>query len=276
MDGKEIIVKSLEVGYDEHIIVRGMDLRLKPGGVTTLIGPNGCGKSTLLKAMTRILKCRGGAILLEGKEIRKMPTKELAQKISILSQHQITPDDITVQDLVSYGRMPYQKWYQGESQEDVEIVRWAMEAASVAHMADRKVRSLSGGERQRAWIATALAQKPRFLFLDEPTTYLDIAHQMEIMQLIQTLKAQLDISIIMVLHDIGQAMEVSDQVVVMKDGRKVASGDPQTVITEALIEQVYAVKCRLVPLPGRRCPTIIYESLTGREASAGPGGNCAG
>ena len=176
MDGKEIIVKSLEVGYDEHIIVRGMDLRLKPGGVTTLIGPNGCGKSTLLKAMTRILKCRGGSILLEGKEIRKMPTKELAQKISILSQHQITPDDITVQDLVSYGRMPYQKWYQGESQEDVEIVRWAMEAASVAHMADRKVRSLSGGERQRAWIATALAQKPRFLFLDEPTTYLDIAH----------------------------------------------------------------------------------------------------
>ena len=222
------------------------------------------------------MKCRGGSILLEGKEIRKMPTKELAQKISILSQHQITPDDITVQDLVSYGRMPYQKWYQGESQEDVEIVRWAMEAASVAHMADRKVRSLSGGERQRAWIATALAQKPRFLFLDEPTTYLDIAHQMEIMQLIQTLKAQLDISIIMVLHDIGQAMEVSDQVVVMKDGRKVASGDPQTVITEALIEQVYAVKCRLVPLPGRRCPTIIYESLTGREASAGPGGNYAG
>ena len=114
------------------------------------------------------------------------------------------------------------------------------------------------------------------MFLDEPTTYLDIAHQMEIMQLIQTLKAQLDISIIMVLHDIGQAMEVSDQVVVMKDGRKVASGDPQTVITEALIEQVYAVKCRLVPLPGRRCPTIIYESLTGREASAGPGGNYAG
>ena len=147
-----------------------MDLRLKPGGVTTLIGPNGCGKSTLLKAMTRILKCRGGSILLEGKEIRKMPTKELAQKISILSQHQITPDDITVQDLVSYGRMPYQKWYQGESREDVEIVRWAMEAASVAHMADRQSaqpfrRRAAARGSPRRW-----HRSPAFLFLDEPTT----------------------------------------------------------------------------------------------------------
>ena len=270
MDCKEIVVKELEVGYDERIIVKGMDLQLKPGGVTTLIGPNGCGKSTLLKAMTRILKCRGGWILLEGREIHEMPTKELAQKISILSQHQVTPEDITVKDLVSYGRMPYQKWYQGESREDLEIVQWAMKAASVEGMAGRKVRSLSGGERQRAWIATALAQKPQFLFLDEPTTYLDIAHQMEIMQLVKDLKERLDIAIIMVLHDIEQAMEVSDQVVVMKDGKKVAAGAPLEVITEELIEQVYSVKSRIVRLPGRNCPTIIYESLTGK-APAGAG-----
>ncbi len=265
---ENIVVERLQVGYDEKIVVKNMDIQIRSGEITTFIGPNGCGKSTLLKAMTRILKCQGGSILLEGREIRKMPTRQLAQKISILSQHQITPADITVEDLVAYGRMPYQKWYQSDTPEDTDIIRWAMDAAAITHMKERKVSSLSGGERQRAWIATALAQKPRFLFLDEPTTYLDIAHQMEIMELVKDLKNNLHIAIIMVLHDIEQAMEVSDQIIVMKDGGKVAQGTPREVVTEEMIQQVYQVNSRICYLPGSRRPVICYESLQKKAANA--------
>lgn len=257
----QIAVKALEVGYEEKIIVRGMNLDIQAGQITTLIGPNGCGKSTLLKAITRILKAKQGTVTLKGVDTGKIPTKELARQISVLSQHQVTPADIVVEDLVAYGRMPYQKWYEGESARDREVVEWAMESARVLSMRKRKVASLSGGERQRAWIAAALAQEPEFLFLDEPTTYLDIAHQIEIMELVKQLKRDLHIAIVMVLHDISQAMEVSDQVIVMRAGEKIIQGPPEQVITEALIEEVYRVKSRILTLPGKARPIITYDCL---------------
>lgn len=262
---KDLQVEHLRAGYDDCVIIEDMDICLKRHEITTLIGPNGCGKSTALKTITRILRKLGGNILLEGKNIQKMPTKELAKKISVLSQSQFTPADITVEELVAYGRIPWQKWYETESTEDKDVVDWALQAAAIDHMRKRRVSSLSGGERQRAWIATALAQKPEFLFLDEPTTYLDIAHQIEIMELVKELNHKFKIGIVMVLHDIEQAMEVSDQIIVLKDGKKVAHGTPLEIITEQMIQDVYHVSCQIIYLENQSKPVIAYHSLTNRK-----------
>lgn len=268
INATSIDANQLCIGYDDKIIVKDFDIHINRREITTLIGPNGCGKSTILKALTRILRYNSGTVCLDGNDIHKMPTRELAQKISILSQHQNVPADITVEELVSYGRTPYQKWYESDSTEDERIAEWAMKAAAIYHMKDRNVNSLSGGERQRAWIATALAQDPKFLFLDEPTTFLDIAHQMEVMNLVKKLNEEFEIGVIMVLHDIEQAMEVSDQIVVIRDGRKYAQGRPVDVITSKMIQDVYNVKSKIIPLPNRRCPVITFDFLAAQATFA--------
>lgn len=256
----QISANHLKIGYDDKIVVPDFDVVINKHDITTFIGPNGCGKSTILKALTRILKC-GGVIEIDGKSIHAMPTKEVAKKIAILSQQQTMPPDITVEELVGFGRMPYQKFLQRLSDEDKKIVDWAMEATSIAHMRKRSIFALSGGEKQRVWISVALAQKPEMLFLDEPTTYLDIQHQIEIMELVQKLNKETGIGIVMVLHDISQALEVSSQIVVIKDGQKYAHGTPQEVITPKMLRDVYGVESRIISVEGRCCPIICYDGL---------------
>ncbi|WP_397333920.1 ABC transporter ATP-binding protein [Paenibacillus sp. YN15] len=223
-------------------IVNGMSLYLPKGKVYSIIGPNGCGKSTLLRALSRQLKPDRGQVLLEGKNLFRTPPKEAARKLSFLAQGQ-EKVEMKVKDLVGYGRTPYRSLGQPRpTREDQTIVAWAMEATSVAAMAERDVATLSGGERQRVWIAMALAQRPEMLLLDEPTTYLDICHQMEVLELLQHLNREYGMTILMVLHDMNQACQFSDEIIVMKAGAIHAQGEPRQVMTPELLQEVFQVR----------------------------------
>ena len=250
---------ALKIGYDEKIIVENFDIEIKKGEITTIIGPNGCGKSTVLKAISRIIKCKSGVVTIDGTDIFKMSTKDIAKKIAILPQMHKAPPDFTVKELVSYGRMPHQRWYKSIEDSDKEIVDWAMEATGIFKFANRSVNSLSGGEKQRAWIAMTLAQKPEILFLDEPTTYLDISHQLEVMNLVKRLNKEMGIGVVMVLHDITQALETSDNIIVIKDGEKYAQGTPSKIITSELLKNVYNVDSEIIKIKGRKNPVIVFN-----------------
>lgn len=257
----QVSSKKLCVGYDEKIIVNEFDITINKGEITTIIGPNGCGKSTLLKALTRMINKKSGEVLLGDEDIAKIPSKEISKKIAVLAQQQYAPPDFKVKELVSYGRTPHQKWFQGNTTEDDSIIDWAMNCTSISHMRDRSINSLSGGEKQRAWIATALAQKPEILFLDEPTTYLDIAHQIEVMEIVKKLNRESGIGVVMVLHDITQAIDVSDRIVVIKNGIKYCEGSPKDVITSKMIKDVYNVDSDVVTLPGRKSPIVLFNGV---------------
>lgn len=237
-----IEAKQLTIGYTEKNVVSNLSLEVEAGQLVSIIGPNGSGKSTLLKTLSRYLKPKSGLVYLEKEAMEKMDIKEIAKKISTLSQHNRSPEDITVRELIYYGRMPHKKWYQPKNQEDEKIIEWAIRHTSLRGFEDNRVMSLSGGERQRVWIAMALAQRPQVLLLDEPTTYLDICHQLEVMELVQALNRELNLTVIMVLHDLNHAAKYSHRVVVMKDGALVAEGAPAQVLTEALIQTVYNVE----------------------------------
>ncbi len=257
----QVSARKLCVGYDEKIIVNEFDITINKGEITTIIGPNGCGKSTLLKTLTRMINRKSGEVLLGGKDISKIPSKEISQKIAVLAQQQYAPPDFKVKELVSYGRMPHQKWFQVNTKEDEKIVDWAMDCTSISHMKERSINSLSGGEKQRAWIATALAQKPEILFLDEPTTYLDIAHQIEVMDIVKKLNRENGIGVVMVLHDITQAIDVSDRIVVIKNGIKYCEGRPKDVVTSKMIKEVYNVDAQVVTLPERKSPVVLFNGV---------------
>lgn len=258
----EIKAKNLEIGYGESVVIADMDIQINKGEITTIIGPNGSGKSTVLKALTRLLKYRRGDVQAGRKNLLSYGSKELAQLIGVLPQKHSAPPDFKVKDLVGYGRLPYQKWYEKHSQEDEKIITWAMEVTGIGDLGEKSINACSGGEAQRVWIAMVLAQKPEILFLDEPTTYLDISHQLETMRLVKRLKRDAGIGIVMVLHDLGHAMEVSDRIVVIKDGRKYSEGTPKEVITSKMMREVYNVECDVVCLPQRRCPILAYKEIS--------------
>ncbi|OON91728.1 MAG: hypothetical protein ATN34_00530, partial [Epulopiscium sp. Nele67-Bin002] len=197
---------NVQIAYGENIVVDGIDIEVRKGEITTIIGPNGSGKSTVLKALTRLLDYKVGSICVDDTEIRKIDSKELAKKMGVLPQRHQAPPDFKVKDLVSFGRMPYQKWFKGSSDEDKEIVQWAMEQAGVLDLQNKSIQTCSGGQAQRVWIATVLAQKPEIMFLDEPTTYLDVAYQLETMRLVKRLNRESGIGIVMVLHDLSHAL----------------------------------------------------------------------
>ena len=257
----EIDACGLQVGYGDIIVVDEMDIHLHKGEITTIIGPNGSGKSTVLKALTRLLKYRKGCVYLNQKNLQKFESKELARCVGVLPQRHSAPPDFKLKDLVGYGRMPYQSWYKGNSAEDEKIIDWAMKATGVYEMREKSIQECSGGESQRVWIATVLAQQPDIMFLDEPTTYLDISHQLETMRLVKKLNRESGIGVVMVLHDLSQALEVSDRIIVIKDGKKYSEGKPEEVITQKMMWEVYHVECEIVWLKGRKAPLIAYKEI---------------
>lgn len=256
-----ITAKELCVGYGGKDVVKDFSYNFEKGSIVTIIGPNGSGKSTILKALSRLLDHSKGSIEINDKNIKCYKPHLLSQSMAILSQVNTSPADFTVKDLVGFGRAPYKKWYQVNSKEDENIVKWAIEITKLENLKDKKVSCLSGGERQRAWIAMALSQKPEILLLDEPTTYLDISHQFEVMELVKKLNKKLGITVVMVLHDLNQASLYSDKICVIKDGKLVSSGVPEKVLTKRLIKDVYNVNVSIDNDERTGKPTIIPIGL---------------
>lgn len=221
-----IVARELTLAYEDRTVVHELDLAVPDGQVSVIVGPNACGKSTTLRALGRLLKPRGGSVLLDGTELARIPTRKIAQSIGLLPQSPVAPEAITVADLVSRGRQPHQHWWQQWSDEDERAVTDAMERTDVTALADRSVDELSGGQRQRVWIAMALAQETDLLLLDEPTTFLDIAHQVEVLDLVRRLNHDQGRTVVIVLHDLNQAARYADHLVAMKAGRIVAEGRP--------------------------------------------------
>lgn len=248
---------SLCVGYGERLVVDTLDLSIVGGTVTAVIGPNGCGKSTLLRALGRLLPARSGAVLLDGKQIDRMPTREVAQVLGLLPQAPSAPEGLTVADLVARGRHPHQSWYRQWSSDDEAAVAAALAMTGISDLAERTVDELSGGQRQRAWISMALAQGTDLLLLDEPTTYLDLAHQIDVLDLVQELHSGMGRTIVMVLHDLNLAARYADNIVAMRDGRIVAQGAPGEVLTEAMLLDVFGLDARVVEDPVSGTPLVV-------------------
>ncbi|MBZ4320147.1 ABC transporter ATP-binding protein [Streptomyces huiliensis] len=249
--------RSLTLAYENRTVVEGLDLDVPDGEVTVVIGPNACGKSTLLRALGRLLKPVSGAVLLDGEELSRVPTRRLATRLGLLPQTPVAPEAITVADLVARGRQPHQRWWQQWSEADEHAVAEAMRRTDVAALADRPVDELSGGQRQRVWIAMALAQETDLLLLDEPTTYLDIAHQVEVLDLVRRLNTDRGRTVVAVLHDLNQAARYADHLVAMKDGRVVAQGRPGDVVTAELVRDVFGLESVVVPDPVTGGPLIV-------------------
>lgn len=251
-----IQAESLTLAYGETEIIEGLTLTIPTGRITVLVGPNGCGKSTLLRGLARLLKPRGGTVLLDGDSIHRLPTKELAKRMGVLPQNPQAPEGLTVYELAAQGRYPHQRWFQQWSEEDERLTREALAITSMLDLADRPLDTLSGGQRQRAWVAMALAQQTETLLLDEPTTFLDLAYQMELLDLLEELNEQ-GRTIVMVLHDLNQACRYADYLVAMRGGAVVATGMPHEVITEETVQRVFSLDARIVPDPVTGTPLCI-------------------
>lgn len=241
-----IKVDNLKIKINGKEIIHGISFFVPKGKITTIIGPNGCGKSTTLKAVCRILPCSEGKVTLLDKNVKNYKYREFARKLAFLAQNPQSPADMTVKDLVAMGRFPYRSFFSRPTDEDAESIKWALKETNLEHMQNRILHTLSGGERQRAWIAMALAQRPEVLILDEPTTFLDICHQLEVLQLLQRLNKELGLTVALVVHDLNQAVQFADHVIVMKKGELIAQGKPEKVVDVALLKDVFRVKAEVV------------------------------
>lgn len=249
-------VKDLSFAYGKQVVLKNLDLELHEGKKTTLIGANGCGKSTLFNLMTKNLNPDEGEIFLREESITNLRLKDFAKEVSIVHQYNTAPVDLSVEKLVGYGRTPYHTMgLSPDPKEDEEKIRWALEITHTYKHKDKPVSELSGGQKQRVWIAMALAQDTRVLFLDEPTTYLDIRYQLQILKLIRQLNREYGITIIMVLHDINQSLYYSDEIVAMKNGRMIAHGLPEEILTGELVQEVYDVNLDIRTVDGK--PFVI-------------------
>lgn len=234
--------KDLKISYKDKEIIDGINLKIEEGKIYSIIGPNGCGKTTFLKALTRSIKPKSGEVILEGKNLYSMRTKDIAKKVGVLSQSSNTMSDVSIRELISYGRYAHKNWWEGNTGDDEKIVNWAIERTNLKKLEHRKINTLSGGERQRAWIAMSIAQRPKLLLLDEPTTYLDISHQLEIMELITSLNKEENLTILMVLHDINHAARYSDELIVFNNKNIYAKGDPWEILEGDVLEEVFRVE----------------------------------
>ncbi|WP_310426601.1 ABC transporter ATP-binding protein [Chamaesiphon sp. VAR_48_metabat_135_sub] len=253
----ELIAQDLSLAYQGNTIIQDLSLTIPAEKITVLVGSNGCGKSTLLKGLARLLKPTSGGVYLDGKSILAGSTKSVARQLGLLPQSPISPEGLTVKDLVSQGRYPYQDWRQQWSLQDRQIVREALEMTDLVTLRDRPLDTLSGGQRQRAWIAMSLAQNTKILLLDEPTTFLDLAHQMEVLDLLYRLNQQQGRTIVMVLHDLDRACRYADYLVAIKAGRVFAAGTPAEIVTTELVEAVFNLKCQIHPDPIAGTPMCI-------------------
>ncbi|MFT4217990.1 MAG: ABC transporter ATP-binding protein [Micropruina sp.] len=255
--GAELRAESIAVGYGEHVVIPDLSLTLLPGAVTALIGPNGCGKSTLLRALARLLGLRSGSVLLDGQDIHRLPTKQVAKRLGILPQSPRAPEAITVGDLVWRGRHPHQRLGQRRTRADEEAVLDALDATGSGDLVARRVDSLSGGQRQRVWISMALAQQTPYLLLDEPTTFLDIAHQLEVLDLLVDLNRSRGTTIVLVSHDLNQAARYADVVVAMAQGRIIGQGPPADIVTADLVARVFDIAAEVIAHPVTGRPLVL-------------------
>ncbi|GAA4568726.1 ABC transporter ATP-binding protein [Micromonospora coerulea] len=249
--------RAMTLAYERRTVAENLTVAVPDHSFTVIIGPNACGKSTLLRALARLLRPTAGAVLLDGGDIQRRPTREVARVVGMLPQSSVAPDGITVADLVARGRHPHQGLLRQWSRDDERIVAGAMADTGVADLADRPVDELSGGQRQRVWIAMALAQQTPLLLLDEPTTYLDIAHQVEVLDLCARLHEEQGRTLVAVLHDLNQAARYATHLVAMRDGAVVAAGEPRQVVTAALVEEVFGLPCRVIDDPETGTPLVV-------------------
>ncbi|WP_405181359.1 ABC transporter ATP-binding protein [Nocardia sp. NBC_01377] len=256
-DASRLVADDITLGYGDRVIIDGLTLEIASGVVTTVIGPNGCGKSTLLRSLGRLLRPREGRVVLDGKAISTMKTKDVAQVIGMLPQTPVAPEGLTVADLVARGRHPHQTWFRQWSSGDETEVMTALEQTGIADLADRPLDELSGGQRQRAWISMALAQGTDILLLDEPTTYLDLAHSLEVLDLVDQLHDDMGRTVVMVLHDLNLAIRYSDRLVVMHAGRVVAQGAPSEIIDAELLLEVFGLRASVLEDPVSGRPMIV-------------------
>ncbi|WP_455919211.1 ABC transporter ATP-binding protein [Priestia megaterium] len=256
-----LYTEKLHISYGERLIVKNLSVNIPDKKITTIIGSNGCGKSTLLKAITRIISHQSGSVILDGENISKEHTKSLAKKMAILPQTPESASGLTVGELVSYGRFPYQKGFGRLSKEDYQKIDWALEVTGIKDYKFRLVDSLSGGQRQRVWIAMALAQETDIIFLDEPTTYLDMAHQLEVLELLQKLNKEQERTVVMVLHDLNQAARFADYIIALKDGEIVKAGTCNEVITHDVLKKVFHIDAEIGRDPRTNKPMCITYNL---------------
>lgn len=249
--------KNLTISYGHKVALKEANIKIEQGKIVTIIGPNGSGKSTLLKSLSRYLKPCKGKINLNGVDISQLHNKKIAQEMAILPQEKLTSSDIRVEDLVSYGRYPHLRFGKRLSKKDKEIVQWAMEKTGLLDYKDRLITTLSGGEKQRAWIAMALAQKPKILLLDEPTTYLDISYQLEVLELVRELNNTLNLTVVMVLHDLNQAARYSDNIYVLNKGRVCHYGKPENIMETNLLKDIFRIEAHIYEDEINDCPYFI-------------------
>jgi iron complex transport system ATP-binding protein len=261
---------DLSLGYGEREVVHRLSLAVPEGRITALIGPNACGKSTLLRGLARLLKPRSGAVYLDGRSIHEQPTREVAIRLGLLPQAPTVPDGLTVEELVGRGRFPHQSWLRQWSEADERAVERALELTGTQELRDRRVDELSGGQRQRAWIALALAQDTPLLLLDEPTTFLDLAHQVEVLDLLHRLNREEGRTVVLVIHDLNLAARYADHLVAMAAGEIRASGDPAGVLTEALMREVFDLDCKVITDPTSGSPLVLPIGRTRHAAAATP------
>ncbi|SDO42552.1 iron complex transport system ATP-binding protein [Streptococcus equinus] len=258
----EIRAENISISYDDKAVIQDLSTQIANGKITTIIGANGCGKSTLLKALTRIQAVKAGQILIDGKAIADLPTKEIAKKIALLPQVLEATEGITVYELVSYGRFPHQKYFGQLSNDDKVKINRAMEMTKITDLANEKVDALSGGQRQRIWIAMALAQDTETIFLDEPTTYLDMNHQLEILELLKKLNQETRKTIIMVLHDLNLSARFSDNLIAMKSGAIQYHGQVEEIMTTDILRDIFSIEAQIVQDPIHNCPILLTYQLT--------------
>lgn len=249
--------ENLTLGYDKKMVARDLSVSIPRGKLTVIIGPNACGKSTLLRTLSRLMSPQSGSVFLDGELIGHYGTKEVAKRLGLLPQSSTAPGDISVADLVARGRYPHQTLFSRWNAQDTQAVNDAMRATGVYELAENTVNSLSGGQRQRVWIAMVLAQQTPLLLLDEPTTWLDISHQIDLMELMCRLNQENDRTLVVVLHDLNQACRYAGHLIAMRDGKIIAEGAPADIVTPELIEQVFGLRCTIIPCPVSHTPLII-------------------
>jgi iron complex transport system ATP-binding protein len=252
--------EGLTLAYDGRTVAEDLGVTIPDRSFTVIVGPNACGKTTLLRALARLLKPRKGMVYLDGDVITSLPAKQVARRLGLLPQSSIAPEGITVSDLVARGRYPHQRLLRQWSKEDAAVVERSMSATGVSELADRLVDELSGGQRQRVWLAMALAQETELLLLDEPTTFLDISHQMDILDLCAQLHAEQGRTLVAVLHDLNHAARYGTHLIAMRDGRVVATGSPEEVVTAERVEEIFDLPCRVMPDPETGTPLVIPKA----------------